>query len=53
LSGETLEVVDNDSLGRPAPRPRNCKLRCLLSEAIGLRPLRPWQDGLAHFLGHL
>jgi dTDP-4-dehydrorhamnose reductase len=52
LSAETLEVVDNDSLGRPAPRPRNCKLRCLLSEAIGLRPLRPWQEGLAHFLGH-
>ncbi len=47
---ELLEVVDGDSLGRPAPRPRNSKLKCLLSEAIGLAPLPPWQEGLAHFI---
>ena len=51
LSAETLEVVDNDSLGRPAPRPHNSKLRCILSEAIGLKPLPRWQDGLAQFIG--
>ena len=39
-----------DSLPRPAPRPRNSKLKCLLSEAIGLPPLPHWQEGLAHFV---
>lgn len=45
-----LEVVDGDSLGRPAPRPHNSRLKCLLSEAIGLPALRSWQDALAHFV---
>jgi dTDP-4-dehydrorhamnose reductase len=47
---EMLEIVDGDSLGRPAPRPRNSKLNCLLSDAIGLAPLPAWQEGLAHFI---
>jgi hypothetical protein len=34
-----LESVAMDSLSRPAPRPRNSRLRCLLSEAVGLAPL--------------
>lgn len=50
LSVDTLEVVNNDSLSRPAPRPRNSKMKCLLSPAIGLAPLPPWQEGLAHFI---
>lgn len=49
LSPEKLEVVNADSLGRPAPRPHNSRLKCLLSDAIGLAPLRSWQDALAHF----
>jgi len=53
LSADVLEVIDNHSLGRPAPRPRNSKLQCLLSPAIGVPPLRPWQDGLAHFIHRL
>jgi dTDP-4-dehydrorhamnose reductase len=48
-----LESVTMDSLARPAPRPRNSKLKCLLSEAIGLPPLPPWQDGLAHFVARI
>jgi dTDP-4-dehydrorhamnose reductase len=47
-----LEVVQGDSLGRPAPRPHNSRLKCLVSEAIGLPALRPWQDALAHFISH-
>jgi dTDP-4-dehydrorhamnose reductase len=39
-----------DSLERPAPRPRNSRLRCLLSEAIGLKPLPDWHDALAEFV---
>jgi dTDP-4-dehydrorhamnose reductase len=37
-------------LNRPAPRPRNSRLRCLLSEAIGLEPLPNWQDALRRFI---
>jgi len=44
-----IESVAMDSLPRPAPRPRNSKLKCLLSDAIGLPQLRPWQEGLAAF----
>ncbi len=46
-----IEVVSSDSLARPAPRPRNSKLKCLRSEAIGLAPLPSWQEGLDHFIG--
>lgn len=45
-----VEPVSMNSLSRPAPRPRNSKMRCLLSEAIGLPPLPHWQEGLAHFV---
>jgi dTDP-4-dehydrorhamnose reductase len=44
-----IESVSMDSLDRRAPRPRNSRLRCLLSEAVGLAPLPPWQDALARF----
>jgi dTDP-4-dehydrorhamnose reductase len=45
-----IEGVLMDSLKRPAPRPRNSRLRCLISEAIGLRPLRDWREALAEFV---
>jgi dTDP-4-dehydrorhamnose reductase len=45
-----VESVLTDSLQRPAPRPRYSKLKCLLSPAIGLSPLRTWQEGLADFV---
>lgn len=49
-SAETkIEVVSMDSLKRPAPRPRNSRLRCLLSPAVGLSPLPDWRDALAEF----
>jgi dTDP-4-dehydrorhamnose reductase len=49
-SSDLLEPVSMDSLKRPAPRPRNSKLKCLLSEAIGLAPLPTWQEGLSDFV---
>jgi len=52
LDSDMLEVIDGDSLGRPAPRPRNSRMKCLLSEAVGLPPLPNWKDGLAHFINH-
>ncbi len=44
-----LETVSWSALKRRAPRPRNSRLRCLLSEAIGLDPLPYWQDALRDF----
>lgn len=49
-SSTNLESVVTNSLQRPAPRPRNSRLRCLLSEAIGLRPLPFWKDSLLDFV---
>ncbi|HEX8355671.1 MAG TPA: dTDP-4-dehydrorhamnose reductase [Pyrinomonadaceae bacterium] len=51
VEGVEVEGVLMDSLKRPAPRPRNSRLRCLLSEAIGLRPLRDWREALGEFAG--
>ena len=50
---DTIEIVSMDSLHRPAPRPRNTKLACVLSPAIGLAPLRPWQEALVDFVSEL
>lgn len=57
---ESLKVAGRDpsiivgvkmaSLKRPAKRPRNSRLRCLLSEAIGLKPLPLWRDALEKFI---
>ena len=46
-----IESILTDSLKRPAPRPRNSRLRCLLSEAVGLAPLRDWRAALEEFAG--
>jgi dTDP-4-dehydrorhamnose reductase len=57
---EALEIAGLDSslvqsttlagLKRPAPRPRNSRLRCLLSEAVGLDPMPNWQVALRRFI---
>jgi dTDP-4-dehydrorhamnose reductase len=49
IAGVEIESVRMDSLQRPAPRPRNSRLRCLLSEAIGLAPLPGWREALRDF----
>ena len=50
LDAWNLESVPMDSLPRPAPRPRNSRLRCLLSEAVGLKPLPDWRASLREFV---
>jgi dTDP-4-dehydrorhamnose reductase len=50
LNSNAFGIVRGADLNRPAPRPRNSRLKCLLSEAVGLPPLPPWQDALARFL---
>src|SRR5215813_325943 len=37
------------TLNRPAPRPRNSRLKCLMSPKVGLSPLPDWRDALRHF----
>ena len=50
LDDQLLESVNLETLNRPAPRPRNSRLRCVLSEAIGLEPLPFWRDALTDFV---
>ncbi|MEP6636765.1 MAG: sugar nucleotide-binding protein, partial [Acidobacteriota bacterium] len=49
-TGARLETVKMASLKRPAPRPVNSRLDCLLSPAIGLAPLPSWQNALLNFI---
>jgi dTDP-4-dehydrorhamnose reductase len=49
-SSTRLESVAGESLKRPAPRPRNSRLRCLLSPRLGLTPLPSWHDSLRDFV---
>jgi dTDP-4-dehydrorhamnose reductase len=44
-----IESIRAGKLHRPAPRPRNSRLRCLLSEAIGLPALPDWESSLRVF----
>lgn len=45
-----VETTSVASLARPAPRPRNSRMRCLLSEAMGLAPLPLWQESLRRYV---
>lgn len=45
-----LEKVSNDTLKRPAPRPKNSRLDCLFSQKFGLSPLQNWEKALEEFL---
>ena len=45
-----IESVLMDSLSRPAPRPRDSRLKCLFSEKFGLSPLQSWEKALQEFL---
>lgn len=50
LDVDLVEGIALDTLRRPAPRPRNSRLKCLLSQAIGLDQLPFWQDALRDFV---
>lgn len=50
LDAGLVEGIALHTLRRPAPRPRNSRLKCLLSEAIGLDQLPYWQDALRDFI---
>jgi dTDP-4-dehydrorhamnose reductase len=44
-----VETVSAEALNRPAKRPRNSRLRCLLTEKVGLPPMRDWESALEEF----
>lgn len=46
----TVESVSAAALNRPAKRPLNSRLRCLLTETVGLAPLRNWEAALEDFV---
>jgi dTDP-4-dehydrorhamnose reductase len=50
LTSAPLETVSLADLHRPAPRPRDSRLQCLWSEALGLEPLPHWTDALHAFV---
>ena len=49
-AGRLIESVREEETGRGAPRPRHTPMRCLLSEGLGLGPLRHWRDALAAYV---
>jgi dTDP-4-dehydrorhamnose reductase len=50
LDFASIEAVSMSTLKRPAARPRNSRLRCLLSEAIGLPDLPSWREAVRDFV---
>ncbi len=50
LDPALIEAVPASTLRRPAPRPRNTRLRCILSASLGLEPLPSWESRLKAFV---
>lgn len=50
LDPAAIEGVSMSTLHRPAPRPRNSRLSCLLSEAIGLPEMPSWKTAVRDFV---
>ena len=46
-----IEVVKEEAMQRVAARPRYTPIRCLLSEELGLPPMRDWHVALADYVG--
>jgi len=46
-----IEITHECDMKRVAARPRYTPLRCVLSEQLGLSPMRDWRAALAEYLG--
>lgn len=46
-----IQPASKTDLKRPAPRPENSKLACLLSDRLGFSPLPDWEHALKEFIG--
>lgn len=49
-AGTSPAPVESATLQRPAPRPANSRLACLISERLGFQPLPDWRDAIARFV---
>jgi dTDP-4-dehydrorhamnose reductase len=52
-SDALIEGVSDAAAKRLAPRPRNTPMRCLVTEELGLPPVRHWQAAAADFLSEI
>jgi dTDP-4-dehydrorhamnose reductase len=50
LSDVRIEPVKREELNQRAPRPHNTAMSCLVSEKLGLAPLRHWSEALEEFV---
>ena len=51
LGDTVIQPVTRAALNQLAPRPQNSAMRCLVSEGLGLKPLRHWREALGDFVG--
>jgi dTDP-4-dehydrorhamnose reductase len=47
---ELIDLVTENEMGRPAPRPRWTPMHCLLSTKLGLAPIREWRIALEDYV---
>jgi dTDP-4-dehydrorhamnose reductase len=45
-----IEITHESDMNRIAARPRYTPLRCLVSEELGLAPMRDWRAALAAYV---
>ena len=45
-----IEITHERDMQRVAARPRYTPMRCILSQQIGLTPMRPWREALAAYV---
>lgn len=50
VRAEQITDIASASLNRPAPRPLNSKLRCLISQKLGFEPLQHWEAALREYV---
>lgn len=50
IARHLIEVTTEAQMQRDAARPRYTPMRCILSEQLGLQPMRPWQAALRDYL---
>lgn len=50
VRADQIADAASESLHRPAPRPSNSKLRCLISEKLGFEPLQHWEAALNDYV---
>ncbi len=48
-----IQPITRASLNQLAPRPQNSAMHCLVSEGLGLKPLRHWREALEVFVGEI